>query len=124
MTAIFRLLKKWGLGFKNSLLVMYFAWKHPRTPAYLKALLAFIACYVVSPVDLVTDLVPVAGYIDDIFMATLGFTLIARLLPQDVLAECRSQANNARRGIQALILAAFILILAILAALIYFLVSR
>jgi len=41
-----------------------------------------VVVYGVSPVDLVNDLVPILGYIDDIAVAIAGIATIANLLSQ------------------------------------------
>lgn len=63
---------------------------HPRTPWYAKAWLLLVIAYAVSPVDLIPDPIPVLGYLDDAILLPLGILLVLRMIPADVLAECRS----------------------------------
>jgi uncharacterized membrane protein YkvA (DUF1232 family) len=49
-----------------------FAARDPRVPWYAKVLAICVAGYAISPVDLVSDLVPVLGHLDDVVIVPLG----------------------------------------------------
>lgn len=71
------------------------AYKHPRVPWYAKAILACVVGYALSPIDLIPDPIPVLGYVDDLVLIPLGVILAVKLIPEDVLAECREKAQIA-----------------------------
>ena len=48
--------------------------------------------YVLSPVDLIPDWIPVLGYLDDTIMIPLGVALVTRLIPREIMAEHRLEA--------------------------------
>lgn len=48
-------------------------------PWYAKALAIMVACYALSPIDLIPDFVPVLGYLDDVILVPLGVMLVIRL---------------------------------------------
>ena len=73
---------------------MYLAARDPRTPWYAKLLVAGIVAYAFSPIDLIPDFVPVLGYLDDLILIPLGIALAIKLVPQPVLAECRTRAQE------------------------------
>lgn len=73
---------------------LYLACRDPRTPWYAKALAAAVAAYAFSPIDLIPDFIPVLGYLDDLLIVPLGIALAIRLIPSDVLADCREQARQ------------------------------
>ncbi len=77
---------------KRDGVTLWFAGTHPRTPWYAKALGVFVVAYVLSPIDLIPDFIPVLGYVDDVLLLGLIWLAI-RLLPVDVLADCRRQAD-------------------------------
>ena len=58
-----------------------------RVPILLKALLVLTLVYVVSPLDLVPDLVPVIGEMDDVVVVLAGLWLFVRLCPPEVVRE-------------------------------------
>lgn len=80
---------------RREVLALYLAARHPRTPWYAKALVACVAAYALSPIDLIPDIVPVLGYLDDLVIVPLGIALALRLVPADVMEECRSRAAEA-----------------------------
>ena len=73
---------------------LYLAALHPRTPWYAKALIAAIVAYAVSPIDLIPDFIPVLGLLDDVVLLPLAIVLAVKLIPSDVLAECRARARE------------------------------
>ncbi len=79
---------------KTEVVALYFAAKHPRTPWYAKALAALIVGYALSPIDLIPDFIPVLGYVDDLIIVPAGIALLIRIIPGDVLEECRSRAQS------------------------------
>ena len=93
MTIIDRL-KVWAKRIKRDGVTLWFAGKHARTPWYAKALGVFVVAYALSPIDLIPDFIPVLGYLDDIILLPGLIWLAIRLLPPDVLADCRSQADE------------------------------
>ena len=56
-----------------------------------------VVAYALSPIDLIPDFIPVFGYLDDIIIVPLGILLTIRLIPAELLAEFRSQAERAGR---------------------------
>jgi uncharacterized membrane protein YkvA (DUF1232 family) len=79
---------------RTEVVALYLASKHPRTPWYAKALAALIIGYALSPIDLVPDFIPVVGYLDDFIIIPAGIALLIKIIPRDVLEECRSKAQS------------------------------
>ena len=86
-------LKAWAKRIKRDGMTLWFAGKHPLTPWHAKALGLFVVAYALSPIDLIPDFIPVLGYVDDVLLLPALIWLTVRLLPPDVLAECRQQAD-------------------------------
>jgi uncharacterized membrane protein YkvA (DUF1232 family) len=78
---------------KNEVYVLYQALKDPRTPWYAKALITLIAAYVLSPVDLIPDFIPVLGYLDDIVLVTVVVLMVRKMIPKEVLEEYRQRVK-------------------------------
>ena len=87
-------LKTWAKRIKRDGVTLWFAGKNSRTPWYAKALGVFVVAYALSPIDLIPDFIPVLGYVDDVLLLPGLIWLTIRLLPPEVLAECRSQAEE------------------------------
>lgn len=86
--------RAWARRIKRDAMTLWFARKHPRTPWHAKALGIFVVAYALSPIDLIPDFIPVLGYLDDVILLPVLIWLTVRLLPPDVLAECRAQAEQ------------------------------
>jgi uncharacterized membrane protein YkvA (DUF1232 family) len=71
---------------------------HRRTPWYAKVLVAGFVAYIVTPVDLIPDFIPVLGLVDDILFIPVAIWLARKLVPDDVLAECRTRAVEVADG--------------------------
>jgi uncharacterized membrane protein YkvA (DUF1232 family) len=56
---------------------------------------ACIVAYALSPIDLIPDFIPVLGYLDDLLLIPLGVALAIKLIPSDILDECRTCAQSA-----------------------------
>ena len=86
-------LRDWARRVKRDGVTLWFAGRHPGTPWLAKALGVFVVAYALSPIDLVPDFIPVLGYLDDVLLLPALIWLAIRLLPPEVLAECRAQAE-------------------------------
>ncbi|GKX65892.1 YkvA family protein [Inconstantimicrobium mannanitabidum] len=97
---------------KKDVYVLYNAYRHPKTPWYVKILAILVIAYAVSPIDLIPDFIPILGYLDDLLIIPAGITLVIKLIPPEVIEECREQqedkAGMRKKGIIA---AVFILLL-------------
>jgi len=80
---------------KRDAYALYFVMRDHRTPWYVRAVAAGVVAYALSPFDLIPDFVPVLGYLDDLVIVPLGVALVVKLVPADVLADCRAQAETA-----------------------------
>ena len=71
---------------------LYFAFKHPRVPWYAKLVAVCTAGYLFSPIQLIPSFIPVIGLLDDFLVLFLGVKLLRRIIPAEILTECREQA--------------------------------
>ena len=76
----------------DDIYILSFAVRDYRVPWYAKALAVITIAYALSPVDLIPDFIPILGYLDDLILIPVGIYLTARMIPEDVLAECRPSA--------------------------------
>jgi uncharacterized membrane protein YkvA (DUF1232 family) len=78
---------------KREFAVYRVALKHPRTPWLAKLLLGLAVGYVLLPFDLIPDFIPVIGHVDDLVIVPLLVYLALKLIPDEVLADCRRKVN-------------------------------
>ncbi len=70
------------------------ALQDPRTPKSAKWLLRFTFVYLLSPLDLIPDAIPVLGLVDDLVIIP-GLLLTVRwLIPRAVWDDCRRAAGE------------------------------
>lgn len=67
---------------KKETYVIYLACKDSRVPWYARTLAAIVVAYALSPIDLIPDIIPVIGYLDDLILVPLGIILVIRMIPQ------------------------------------------
>lgn len=87
-------LKQRARHLKAEIYALYLAYRDPRVPWYARVFVACVVGYALSPIDLIPDFVPVLGYLDDLIVLPLGLSIALRLIPAEVMAECRAQARE------------------------------
>lgn len=102
--------KEYARSIKRDANAIYLAARDDRTPWYAKALAIFVAAYALSPIDLIPDFIPIVGYLDDLVIVPLGILAVVKLIPADVMTECRAAAAVAAEK-PASIVAAIVIVL-------------
>lgn len=87
--------KRWARNLKKEVHALYLAYRDPRVPWYARVLAVCVVGYALSPIDLIPDAIPVLGYLDDVIVVPLGIALAIRMIPPEVLEECRGKAREA-----------------------------
>jgi uncharacterized membrane protein YkvA (DUF1232 family) len=73
---------------------LWFALRHPDAPSWLKWGTALIALYALSPIDMIPDVLPVIGMVDDLVLVPLAIRwLLKRLPPEIAQAAARRRAG-------------------------------
>jgi len=79
---------------KLEVYALYLAYRDPRVPWHAKVLVACVVGYAFSPIDLIPDPIPILGYLDDLVLLPLGVLAARRIIPAEVLRECRLRAET------------------------------
>ena len=95
---------------RRDLVAAFYVLRDPRTPARIRTLIVAALVYAISPVDMVPDVVPLMGYLDDAVLAPLGLALSMWLAPGEVVTQARQRAEalSGRRVVAAVV--AFVLL--------------
>ena len=87
-------LKERAASLKRDIPAVYLALKSKRTPVPAKLLAGLALTLALSPIDLIPDFIPVLGYLDDVLLLLGLIALTVKLIPPEVLADCRRQAEG------------------------------
>ena len=82
-------LKQKARQLKSELQVLLIAYKDTRTPLIAKLLIGITVGYLLSPIDLIPDFIPVIGLLDDLIIVPILISLSIKLIPSKVLSEAR-----------------------------------
>jgi uncharacterized membrane protein YkvA (DUF1232 family) len=104
-------LKEKARQLKTDTHALYLAYKDPRVPWYAKVFVAIVVAYALSPIDLIPDFIPVLGYLDDLIIIPAGIYLSLKIIPKEVIEECREKAQSTPIGGKTKWLAALIIVL-------------
>ncbi|MBC5774143.1 DUF1232 domain-containing protein [Pontibacter sp. KCTC 32443] len=99
MTTHLTTLKQKTHAFNAEIYALYLSYRDARVKWYVRLLLAVAVGYAISPIDLVPDLVPVFGFLDDVVAVTLGIGFSYQLLSKLVLDQARIQAYETLSGV-------------------------
>ena len=87
-------LKGWARRIRRDVLALWIAARDPRTPWAARALCTVIAAYALSPIDLIPDVIPVLGLLDDAILLPGLILLAIRLVPPSLMEEFRAEAER------------------------------
>ena len=77
---------------KGDARLLWRALRHPAAPGWLKLGVVGIVLYLLSPVDLIPDVLPVIGVMDDLVIVPLAIRWLYRRLPDALRAELEGRA--------------------------------
>ena len=82
---------------------IYLILKDPTIPRAVKGRaiigLSLIFLYVISPIDVIPDVIPLAGWLDDLLIIPLGLFIIRKITPGFEIVEKRNHAEKKVRRI-------------------------
>lgn len=80
--------------FRKEVVQLWHAFFAPQTPLYLKGATLLAALYLVNPFDIIPDVIPVLGWVDDIILVPLMVSWIISRLPVPVRADHRERNDR------------------------------
>ena len=90
-------LRAWASRLKRDLVAVSHAARDPRTPRAVRLLALGLLAYVLSPIDLIPDFIPVLGLVDELILVPIGLWVLIRLIPPAVMAEHRRNADRTEK---------------------------
>ena len=74
--------------------LLYLIVRNPKTPWTLRLLMFVPLAYVLFPMDIVSDFVPILGQLDDFVILRYGYRVLFKMIPPMVLEESRERAKT------------------------------
>ena len=75
--------------------LLWRALRHPHAPSWLKWAVAGLALYLVSPIDLLPDALPILGWVDDLVLIPAAIHALLKRLPSHVLRDIGAHTPTA-----------------------------
>lgn len=72
---------------KGDARLLWRALRHPQSPGWLKLGVAGMVLYLLAPIDLIPDFIPVIGAMDDIVLIPLAINFLLGKLPASLRAD-------------------------------------
>lgn len=66
---------------------------HPGVPWHAKFVCGCAVLYVVSPIQLIPNFIPILGQMDDVLVVSLTIKLLKRSIPPTVLDDCQNEPD-------------------------------
>lgn len=85
-------LKQKAKALKNEIIALSLSFKHKKTPWQAKVMIGLTISYALSPIDLIPDFIPVIGYLDDLIILPFMILISIKMIPAEVMEECRKRA--------------------------------
>ncbi len=79
---------------KSETQVLLLAYKDKRTPIAARILIGITIAYLLSPIDLIPDCIPVVGLLDDLIIVPVLIRFSLKLIPVVVLMDAREKVKN------------------------------
>lgn len=87
-------LKQKAKKLKSEAQVLMIAYKDNRTPLKAKILIGITVGYLLSPIDLIPDFIPVLGILDDLIIVPALIALSIKSIPEFILEDAREKLKN------------------------------
>ncbi|WP_347451003.1 YkvA family protein [Acetoanaerobium noterae] len=79
---------------KRDIPALILALRIKETPLIAKFLAGIIMVYAFSPIDFIPDFIPILGYLDDLIILPLLISITVKLIPNEIMDNCRMEAST------------------------------
>jgi len=83
----------WMNFLKSFLIAWRLLWDR-RVPWTTKLVPVLVVLYILSPIDIIPDFIPVLGQLDDLALFLIGVQVFIALSPRDLVAMIRAEING------------------------------
>ncbi|MEO5788587.1 DUF1232 domain-containing protein [Gelidibacter sp.] len=79
---------------KSQVHILRIAYSDKRTPLIAKLLIGLTVGYLLSPIDLIPDLIPILGLLDDLIIVPILISISIKLIPEIVLSDAKKELKT------------------------------
>lgn len=79
---------------KRKTLVLIYVYRDKRTPFLSKLLIAIAVGYLLSPIDLIPDFIPILGFLDDLLVVYLLYKLAESFISEVLIKDAEEKMQN------------------------------
>jgi len=79
---------------KSSVFLLYRGLGDPRIPFHVKVLAFFIVAYIISPIDIIPDFIPILGLLDEVILVPIFLSFTVRLIPIEIRQEYEQEETG------------------------------
>ena len=83
---------------RAEVLALFYALRNPRATLAARGIALLALVYVVWPFDVVPDVVPLLGWLDDLAIGPMLLWAASRFIPGDVMSSARDAVNRRRHA--------------------------
>jgi len=76
-----------GRELKSNVFLLYRGSRDPRMPLHVKILALLIVAYIISPIDIIPDFIPVLGLLDEVILVPIMLAFTVSLIPNEIRHE-------------------------------------
>ena len=102
------------ISFISEIFILYYSIRDRRTPFHAKIIALSAIIYLISPIDLIPDFIPIAGYLDDLVIVPLLLHVAYRVLPADVKNSSLEKTRKHIIFLRVLLIASVIILIALM----------
>ena len=73
-----------GRELKSNVFLLYRGSRDPRMPLQVKILALLIVAYIISPIDIIPDFIPVLGLLDEVILVPIMLAFTVSLIPNEI----------------------------------------
>ena len=82
------------ITFGKNIQILVYAYRNKSCPLIAKLMIGVTLVYFFSPIDLIPDIIPVIGMLDDVIIVPLLVWIALKLVPVSILTTAKQQAKD------------------------------
>ena len=90
-------MKQIVMELKKEIVPLYYALFDKRTPILAKIFASITVGYLLSPIDLIPDFIPILGLLDDLIIVPILIKFTITLIPKQIIEDIKNEIDSKQR---------------------------